>query len=738
MKICKSCNIQTESGTICETCKAPLTDFDGKERSEKDPLIIDVEFEDASEETKEDAREHIEEKSDEDDLIDAEGNTGAMPDKEELDKGEEKRLRKERERRNREDKKRAKEELKRIKKEKKANRKFKKLRRTLKVLAVLIFLFFGGILWYLGHSEISPGFTGTGGGTEKILLAISEDRSKEGKVLLPYEDFNKIIRGKFDPKLIDAVSMATIENAFYSEKEERFVFTLKHLLGKTSLLFEAKANYDGERFMLELSNPRLGSWKLPIFSSSVPKLIKKEVPFPQVGWLKMRDISFESDGLRIIYDLDSDRINEDFELLKRELSEEKAAYLLSSEIKFPAAEIIFENLFGEKRTRFKDEEIRSILAEFLIHPDQIVNWTMLASGEAEDSFIELSNVIYGEENTENALINLRKKKKELHRDYDNFMTDKIEAKLIEQAKMSFDAIFTLHKKAALPSYYYGDGGRLYSQTMQRHLKLEDLGIIDEDDFSAKLYAHGNKAILALDFDNEIWYVKEGDKKIKKENKKAFFKKIHYKDEKRLEGVNKPSLDVHEAIPFANAILSKEGYGSQDLLELRFLSHDDKYAIAIGALKNKPENAPKHYLLEGKDGTWKVIDIFSEQKKLGTELIEEIASGEISPRLLPEVEMADFKRETLSNQELRDLMQRFPEHTVLNYHAIEDGNIYIELKQGDGKVAEFLLTEGIKGKMEQISSGKDRARAIQLLKGKKEFANYKPLFMFRQVNSVFVK
>ncbi|MDO4772722.1 MAG: hypothetical protein Q4A72_04080 [Bacillota bacterium] len=633
------------------------------------------------------------------------------------------------------DKKKAKEEMKRLKAEKKARRKFKKLRKALWIIFFLVLILIGASAWYLGHSQIAYKPEHNDKSVETLVKAIANDDEKDRKVILSYEDFNSVLNNNVDFAPQQLIRFTKVTEGYYSPVDKKFVLTLESFLGKTSLLFDGKPQVSEGVMNLELKNPKLGNWKLPLPNSAVHAPITKEVVLPDLAWVRIEDIDFEEEGVQFIYDFNADKVNDELIKLRSKLDPEMLAYMNDTEMKLPASKIIFDKDL-DKNHRFKDKELRAILKEFSESPADIINWTLVVPKDMQDEFLALSNAIYGKENTANAEKKLKNRKKGLAKDYDKFVSEEAEKALTQWSQDASDAIRKLHDKYGVPTSYFGDKGHLYSRTLQMYLDFEDLGFTDENADKFTLYGYGRKAILATEVEEEIWYITEGEKKIEKEDKKLFLKKINYSESPETDSAMVPKLDALEIQPFANAIIREERLGKSDELGIKYLAYTKDYALAIGFLRNRVELAPRYFLFDKKGGTWRVIDSFDDTKFIGDELTEEITVGELSPTLLPKYEMADFKRGILSTADRNNITSKLPEGYEIVYHAWEDQNIYIIAKDENGATVEYLFPNGSTGDAVAISTSTNLSDAVAKLSGKSEFPEYKPEFLFDQVNTTF--
>ncbi len=643
----------------------------------------------------------------------------------------------------REAKAKAKEEKRIRKAEKKANRKFKKTRKFLWFLLLLIVILIGTSIWYLGHSEIENTYTEGDANTATILKLIAEDKELNGKVKVGYDDFNTILNNEVDFSKVDVVSMATVTNGYYSSEEKRFVISLSSFLGETSLLLEAEIELEGNKVMMSLDEARLGMWKLPIPQSMAKTPIEQSFDLPQFAWIKIIDIDLEKDGVELDYKFNIDKINDDFKALNSELDPKLASYIENSKIKLPASEIILQKLSDEDYI-YTEKDVQGILEAFEKDGENIANWSLILPEKLKDDFIDLSNIIAGEKKTKEKVNNSKEERQKLLENYETFMNDEAESDITATAKIVFENLKTYHDIAGVPSYYYGDKGKLYSQTLQEFISLDmisvdlDENLKDLEDKNYKLYAFANKAILARESDKDILYVEEGETEVKKMNKKKFFELIDYKD--KIKHTAETPKYQEEALDFAKAIKEEENYGDNDMLEIMFLSHDNQYAIAIGFLINNPEIAPKYYLMSNKEGAWQVINSFDENQRLGEELIQEIISGEISPQILPKYEMADFERGFLSTADRKAIEEKLnalsPSKSKITFYSKIDDNIYLVAKDENDEYIKCIMPNGIEGDIKKLNPEGSLASYVDELSPKEDYDNYKPEFIFKQIPGFF--
>ncbi len=632
-------------------------------------------------------------------------------------------------------KRKAKEEKKRIKAEKKANRKFKKTRRALWIILILILIILGLFIWYLGHSQIDDNYTESDANVNVVLEMIANDSDFNGKIMVDYDDFNSILNNNVDFSEMDAITAATIVNGYYSPENKNFVITLHSFLGTTSLLLDMDDDFSDDSMNLTLDNPKLGYLKLPVPSSLAKTPIEQSVDLPKFTWVTIEDIDFEKDGVEIEYDFDTKNINTDLKLLNEALKPELIKYLDESNIKLPGVHVLVKAREKGDGYEFTDDDIQSILYEFSKDKENIVNWTVIMPENLSKDIVNLSNLFNGEEKTQELLKKINTDKKELLNGFNDFVTDEIEDTLKDSSTVVFEKLKSIHKEKGVPSYYYGDKGHLYSQTLEQFISLEDLLEDLGDDNKFKLYAFGNKAILASIVDNEIWYVIEGKDEVKKTSAKDFVSEIKLKKGVKLNRRVLGENDVNEANTFAQAIISYEGYVLGDMLELNYLAYSDNYALAIASLYNKPKLAPQYYLLKN-DGGWEVIDSFAEDQSIGMELIEEFESGEISPQILPKYEMADFEIDALSTKERKKIKKLLPEDCdILDYAKVEN-NILIRAETAPMNISTFLFPYGTDGDYATFKDGEKVSEMVKKLRPNAKFVNYKPEFIFNSTGSIF--
>ncbi len=628
----------------------------------------------------------------------------------------------------------AKAEKKAAKAEKKANRKFKKTRRVLWILLFVIILIIALFAWYLGHSQIDNTFEKGNTSINTVLELIANDDDMDGKVKVDYDIFNNVINETVDFKELDVISMATIENGYFSKVDKKFVLTLHSTLGRTSLLLDADTEIDEGKVNMTLDNARLGNLHLIVPSSMVELPIEQSFDLPQFVWLEIDDVDLKKDNVALEYKLNVKKINNDFKALNIDVEPELLTYLKGAGINLPAADIIFKAVKDEDYS-YTEEDVYAILQAFVEDGEDITNWVIVVPENLEDDFIAISNIIVGKEKTEENLKKAKKEQKKILKDFDTFVNNEKESALRDASIVAFENIEAYHTNAGFPAYYYGDKGKVFSQTLHEFIDLEDIAEELPNVKNYKLYANGNKAILATEVGKDVWYIKQGSDKIKKESKKKFLKAINYDEEKEYTA-EIPQYGIDVISPFANAVIKKEAYTNNDDLEIKYLAYDDKYGIMIACLHNEPEIAPKYYLLANNSNEWKVIDIFDDTENLGKELLEEISSGEVSPQLLPRYEMQDFERGFLKTADRKAIKKLLNENEKITYYTMINDNIYIITEDENADVTRYIMPNGVDGEMIEINERKGVEAYIKDLSGSKEYDNYKPEFMFNQVASFF--
>ncbi len=629
----------------------------------------------------------------------------------------------------------AKAEKKAAKAEKKANRKFKKTRKVLWALLFIIIIVIALFAWYLGHSQIDNQFEKGSTNINTVLELIANDDDFDGKIKIDYDIFNNVINEAVDFEELDVISMATIENGYFSKEDKKFVLTLHSTLGRTSLLLDAETELNDDKIAMTLDNARLGYLHLIIPSSLANLPIEQSIDIPEFVWVKIDDIDLKKDAVELEYTLNIKKINNDFKALNIDVEPELLTYLTESGINLPASDIIFKAIKDDEYS-YTEEDVYGILKAFAEDGEDIVNWTLVVPENLQDDFITISNIIVGADKTKEALKKTKDDKKKLLKDFDEFVNDEKESALRDASKMAFKNLKDYHTDNGFPAYYYGDKGKVFSQTLHEFLDLEDVADKLPESNNFELYAQGDKAILAAEVGKEIWYIKEGSNKIKKEAKKKFFKSINYDENKEYTAML-PEYDMDIFMTFAETIFKKEGYNkNEDQIEMRYLAYDDRYAIAVASLYNEPEIAPKYYLVKNIESSWKVIDIFDDTQKLGDELLEEIKSGEISPQLLPKYEMCDFERGFLKTAGRKAITKELKDDEKIKYYTMVDNNIFIIVENEDGDAKHYIMPDGVDGDMIEMNKRDGLEAYIKELSGTKEYKNYKPEFMFNQLSSFF--
>ncbi len=181
----------------------------------------------------------------------------------------------------------------------KNSRKKGKGKKIFWTILIIILLILGFGIYYVGHSQIDDKFVAVDEiDIEEVLEnVISESDFLEGKILISYADFNQILNEAVDFEEIDAISAATIKDAYYSAIEKKFVITLHSYFGNTSLMFDPVAKVEENKLKLSLINPKLGKWHIPL-PINVEKL-RKEYVLPESDYIEMEALSFPSSGVEL-------------------------------------------------------------------------------------------------------------------------------------------------------------------------------------------------------------------------------------------------------------------------------------------------------------------------------------------------------------------------------------------------------------------------------------------------------
>lgn len=596
------------------------------------------------------------------------------------------------------------------------------------VLVLFFIVFAGGTLYYLGHSEVIVNNLVRNNSKEGFKVVDLLMESVEGEkidIKLSYRNIKPLIDNQFKFEKTRVLGFFETEEVYFDSDEKKVVVSVSSPLGSTSLILEPNIEVEREKITVSLKSPKLGSWRIPL----PEKIIEVENfrwVFEQSKFVfaTIDSITLENNHIHIKGKTDVEKINQMFLEVRKQSDPFAVEYINDEESKrLPAYELI---LTYEENGNWKD-----IIFSWLKYGYDVPNWLYFVKNENLEDYLKFQSLIYSDDVNQKVQKNVQKvleSKDELEEKYQKYREERLRAQMIEDAAILFQNAYSYHKEKGVPAYFLASKGKLYSQTLREYITMDKLKPNSDNRWDGyEIYAYGTEAIVALNFQDQVWYIKESSKdNILDKPKKEFLKGIKY-DPNYANGDFLLRRGDSTRTEIAKVISANLGVAVSGDVFIQYLAADGNFAFAI-ASPDYARQQPEQFFLQKVNGKWQLMRKFSERESIRSVMSKEIGHQNFNVCILPPFETADFQRNYLGEYDLRTYEWAYYYETgydkAINYYSSVGGNTVITF-DADSK---FLY---VNGKRYHVLKSEKSSEYYQYLNPHGNYSNYRPTYIFYQ-------